>query len=71
MDTATLLRQSTGLSRSEAARMFATAGVPVFPCVPGGKRPLTSHGFHDATCDPAQIGTWWGRWPAAKGLLQV
>ena len=52
-----------GLSLRDAAGLFAAEGVPVFPCVPGGKRPLTGHGFHDATTDTAQIRTWWQRWP--------
>ncbi|MBD4580751.1 DNA primase, partial [Xanthomonas citri pv. citri] len=48
-----VLSQMTGpWPASAAARELAAAGVPVFPCVPGGKRPLTEHGFHDATTDP-------------------
>ena len=34
---------------SVAAAGFAGAGVPVFPCAPGGKHPITEHGFHEAT----------------------
>lgn len=51
---------------SAAALEFAAAGVPVFPCVPGAKRPLTEHGFHDATTDPDQIAAWWGQHPTAN-----
>ncbi len=40
---------------------FANAGIPVFPCVPGGKTPLTANGFHDATTDPEIVAGWW-RW---------
>lgn len=50
----------------DAARALATAGVPVFPCVPGEKRPLTRRGFHDATSSVDQVSTWWRRWPAAN-----
>jgi hypothetical protein len=41
-------------------------GFAVFPCKPGGKTPLTSHGFKDATKDPAQIRDWCKRWPDAN-----
>jgi putative DNA primase/helicase len=37
---------------------------PVFPCG-RDKRPLTKHGFKDATKDRATIEKWWGRWPTA------
>ena len=50
----------------DAARSLASAGVPVFPCAPGEKRPLTRHGFHDATTDLDQVSAWWDRWPAAN-----
>ncbi|MBT2483113.1 MULTISPECIES: bifunctional DNA primase/polymerase [unclassified Microbacterium] len=49
-----------------AARVFAAAGVPVFPCMPGGKRPLTAHGFYDATTDPGQLAEWWNKRPGAN-----
>ncbi|MCI1788043.1 MAG: bifunctional DNA primase/polymerase [Actinomyces sp.] len=50
-----------------AARQLADAGVPVFACVPGGKRPLPgSRGFLDATTNPNHIGTWWRRTPTAN-----
>lgn len=42
------------------------AGVPVFPCVALEKRPLTTHGHRDASIDPAQVATWWRRWPDAN-----
>lgn len=38
----------------------------MFPCEPGGKRPLTYNGFWDATTDPRRIRDWWGRWPTAN-----
>ncbi|NLI85786.1 MAG: hypothetical protein GX440_10455 [Propionibacterium sp.] len=40
---------------SVAAAGFAGAGVPVFPCAPGGKHPITEHGFHEATTNLAQV----------------
>lgn len=51
---------------AEAAAVYAAAGIPVFPCAPGQKRPLTEHGFQDATIDPARIAAWWGRYPDAN-----
>src|SRR5262245_26710615 len=39
--------------------------VPVFPCNPDDKRPLTLHGFKDASRDEAQVRAWWTRFPDA------
>jgi Bifunctional DNA primase/polymerase, N-terminal len=49
-----------------AALAYARRGVPVFPCEPGGKRPLTRNGFWDATTEARRIEAWWARWPAAN-----
>lgn len=49
-----------------AAELLATAGVPVFPCVALEKRPLTEHGFRDASANPARVAEWWHRWPDAN-----
>lgn len=59
---------SAGLASSlgEAARVYARVGVPVFPCAPGGKQPLTERGFKDATTDLRQISAWWRRRPDAN-----
>lgn len=44
----------------DAALWYATTlHLPVFPCLPGQKRPATPHGFKDATTDEAQIRAWW------------
>ncbi|MGO2746873.1 bifunctional DNA primase/polymerase [Microbacterium sp.] len=66
MKAAELFAQVADLPPAAAAARFAQAGMPVFPCVPGEKRPLTRRGFHDASSDPAQIRAWWRRWPAAN-----
>ncbi len=49
-----------------AALRYAELGYRVFPCVPGGKAPLTAHGFHDATTDAKQIERWWTQHPSAN-----
>lgn len=49
-----------------AALSYARRGVPVFPCKPGGKTPLTPNGHLAATTDEQQIRRWWTSWPAAN-----
>jgi Bifunctional DNA primase/polymerase, N-terminal/AAA domain len=53
-------------SLHEAALQYAAAGMPVFPCAPGEKTPLSPRGFHDATVDREQINRWWAKWPDAN-----
>lgn len=66
MDIVTLLSEASMLPLPQAAVRYAAAGVLVFPCVPGEKRPLTAHGFHDTTTDPRQVRAWWVRSPMAN-----
>ncbi len=66
MDTASLFASVIGLSPREGVERFAAAGVPIFPCKEGEKRPLTQHGFLDASSDIEQIRTWWAHWPEAN-----
>lgn len=55
------------MSMLEHALNYATEyGWKVFPLVQGGKTPLTSHGFHDATIDTEQIIKWWTKYPNAN-----
>ncbi|GAB3630267.1 hypothetical protein GCM10027419_51240 [Pandoraea terrae] len=54
------------LSYEGAALRYAAQGCPVFPLKPGGKAPLTPHGFKDATTDHAVIRDWWAQWPDAN-----
>lgn len=64
--TAAASQMDAGWSLARAAAVFADAGVPVFPCAPGGKQPITRRGFHDATTNPVQVQAWWRRFPEAN-----
>lgn len=72
--------------RLAAALKLAESGLQVFPthsvnnntctcgkpdCPSPGKHPRTTHGFHEATCDPEQITTWWSRWPTANVAIRT
>ena len=48
----------------DAALDYVKRGLPVFPC--HGKKPLTTHGFQDASVDLTQIRDWWANWPRAN-----
>jgi len=45
--------------RHIAALELASKGIPVFPCIVGGKYPATEHGFKDATTNISIIDKWW------------
>jgi hypothetical protein len=47
----------------EAAIGYARDGIPVFPCIPNGKKPAVAKGFHAATTDEEVINAWWRRNP--------
>jgi hypothetical protein len=55
-----------GAELLSAALRYAEMGYRVFPCIPGTKKPITAHGFHDATTDPEQIERWWAQYPRAN-----
>ena len=63
---AALIRVDRSPHLAVAARSLAVAGVPVFPCLVEGKRPLTRRGFLDASNDPEQVAAWWSRTPNAN-----
>lgn len=48
------------------ASRYAERGFHVFPCISGGKTPLTKSGFKDASVDPAQIAEWSEQYPDAN-----
>jgi hypothetical protein len=64
--TSTILKISAGADLPTAAMRFASLGVPVFPCVPGSKQPLTPSGFHDASSSTRTVDAWWRRTPDAN-----
>ena len=66
------------LGRSALA--LAASGIPVFPCVAGGKRPAVAGGFHAASAEADLARRWWTAMPkanigmptgAASGLVVV
>lgn len=50
----------------EAALKYASLGLKVFPCIPKTKKPMTTHGFHDATTEAKTIKSWWTKNPDAN-----
>src|SRR5690348_15513877 len=57
---------AAGASVDFGAAKLAKRGIPVFPCAPSEKQPLTPHGFHDASTDAEVVAAWWRRWPEAN-----
>lgn len=56
-----------GSSLKEAAHWYIYHWkVPVFPVVARGKKPLTPHGFKDASNDPRDVERWWTEHPDAN-----
>ena len=53
-------------SLRKRALWYAHRGWPVFPLRPGDKRPLTHHGFRDASTDPQVVHAWWTATPEAN-----
>lgn len=48
------------------ALAYAESGLAVFPLVPKDKKPMTRHGFSDASTAPRQIREWWTNCPQAN-----
>ncbi|MCL1870593.1 MAG: bifunctional DNA primase/polymerase [Promicromonosporaceae bacterium] len=53
-------------SLAESALAYARADIPVFPCVPGCKPPMTGAGYKSATTDPDRVAAWWNARPDAN-----
>jgi len=62
----TMQRATEEPDLAAAAIRYANLGIPVFPCIPGSKRPMTSNGFHDATASARIVHQWWQRTPDAN-----
>lgn len=62
MNDATMLDHALG---------YAADGLPVFPLIPGTKRPATAHGKDDATTGETQIRAWWTATPNANIAVRV
>ena len=71
MNTCTVVNptttSTTTTTLAEAALAYACMGWSVFPLAPRSKEPLKgSHGYKDATTDPAVVAQWWQRTPEAN-----
>ena len=64
--TLSVLEASADGNLPMAANRLARRSIPVFPCAPDGKQPLTARGFHDASTDLERIRQWWRRNPDAN-----
>jgi hypothetical protein len=56
---------NTGVPMLDLALWYARNGIPVFPCSPTDKRPLTPSGFKNRSRDEARIQGWWTLHPDA------
>jgi hypothetical protein len=54
---------------SKILLFYAKHGWAVFPCKAGDKKPLTDHGFKDASTDPKQIAKWLKKCPNANWAI--
>lgn len=64
--TKAMLEASADGDLPMAANRIACRSIPVLPCAPGGKQPLTARGFYDAPTDLDRVRGWWRQNPAAN-----
>ncbi|GAA3765681.1 bifunctional DNA primase/polymerase [Micromonospora maritima] len=66
-DAAREARLNAPEALANAARWYASQGIPVFPLMPGEKKPFPgSRGFKDATTNAEQVRRWWTAHPQAN-----
>lgn len=67
VDAAEVISKAKTIDMGASALWYATKlGWPVFPLKPRGKKPVTAHGFKDASTDPDKVRAWWKQTPEAN-----
>jgi hypothetical protein len=66
-----LIAMSSITKLHEAARWYVDHGIPVFPLCPRSKKPITEHGFKNASVDPHRVGVWWTEHPDANVAIPM
>ena len=57
-------------NRNDYIKYYIEGGKEIFPCAVNGKKPITNHGYKDASSNPDQISIWWKNHPDANiGLV--
>lgn len=67
VDAAEVVSKAKTIDMGASALWYATRlHWPVFPLKPRGKKPVTAHGFKDASTDAEQVRAWWTATPEAN-----
>ena len=59
------------MTNLQIAMELASRGYFVHPCGPRSKKPITTHGFQDATLEQLQIAAWWQKDPFANIAIRT